>query len=107
MNICNLLIINILQGVGKTRYPNLCFPRFLLKNDSILRLTFCRAAFGVQSPKGSPLSLSKWRTEKGKTQRPFDRLRERQRINSQKNQKVQKESKEFKKFKSQKPIAKS
>ena len=74
------------MGGGKTRHPNLCFLRFHLKNDSILRLTFCRAAFGVQSPKGSPLSLSKWRTEKGKTQRHFDRLSERQQINSEKVQ---------------------
>ena len=35
------------MGGGKTRHPNLCFLRFHLKNDSILRLTFCRAAFGV------------------------------------------------------------
>ena len=65
-------------GGGKTHHPNLCFLRFHLKNDSILRLTFCRAAFGVQSPKGSPLSLSKWRMEKEKIQRHFDRLSERQ-----------------------------
>ena len=71
----------------------------------------------MQSSKGSPLSLSKWRTEKVKTQRPFDTVtplkkgvserKSTQSINSKKNQKVQKESKEFKKFKSQKPIAKS
>ena len=53
----------VILGGGKTHHPNLCFPRLHLKNDPIIRLTFCRAAFGVQSPKGSPLSLSKWRTE--------------------------------------------
>ena len=71
MIICNLLIINILRGGGKTRYPNLCFPRFLLKNDPILRLTFCQAAFGVQFPKTRPLSLSKWRMGEGENTTPL------------------------------------
>ena len=70
ISICNLLIINTLMGGGKTRIPISVFPHFHLKNDSTLRLTFCRAAFGVQSPKGSPLSLSKWRMEKGKHNAP-------------------------------------
>ena len=46
MNIYDLLIVSILLGC-KTRHPNLCFSCFHFGIDSILRLTFRRAAFGV------------------------------------------------------------
>ena len=65
------------------------FSPFMPKPTPCGSIAFRRAAFGVQSPKGSPLSLSKWRTEKGKTQCPFDTVtplkkgvRERQQINN-------------------------